>query len=95
MCRIYLSGGIRGYQNGNKAQFDKYATQLRAAGHEVFSPIEHDLPNVREAFRQDTSVICSWADAIYLMPGWQRSRGARAELALAQALDDMEIVYLS
>lgn len=41
---------------------------------------------VREVFLRDTSVICRDADAIYLLPGWEDSKGAQAELALAKAL---------
>jgi hypothetical protein len=34
------------------------------------------------------------ADAIAMLPGWETSRGARAEHALAQAIDGMRFIYL-
>lgn len=40
----------------------------------------------RRALKDDTSWICEHADAIALLPGWERSSGARAEKALAEAL---------
>jgi hypothetical protein len=42
--------------------------------------------NIREALKADTSWICRQADAIALLPGYENSLGAKAELALAMAL---------
>lgn len=47
----------------------------------------------RECFLADTAFICTSADAIYVLPGWQTSRGAIAERALGIALG-LEIVEL-
>lgn len=47
----------------------------------------------REVFLVDTEWICKHADAIYLLPGWEQSRGAQAERALGIALG-LEIVEL-
>lgn len=40
----------------------------------------------RAALKADLAWICDHADAIALLPGWDRSSGARAERALADAL---------
>lgn len=42
--------------------------------------------SLREALRDDMVWICEHADAIYLLKGWEKSKGAQAELALAEAL---------
>jgi hypothetical protein len=42
--------------------------------------------DIRKALKADTSWICRHADAIALLPGWEQSRGAVAEHALAKAL---------
>ena len=47
----------------------------------------------RELFLADTQWICQYADAIYLLPGWEASKGATAERALGLALG-LEIVEL-
>lgn len=52
-----------------------------------------DDPNVvdsgfslREALDFDTSFICLKGDAVCVLPGWENSKGAQAEVALAKAL---------
>lgn len=99
--KIYLAGPMTGYPDWNVHAFNKKAAELRALGHLVFSPAEVDLPLVpggelsstlREALYQDTKFICLEADMVVLLPGWEKSHGARAEQALAVALG-LEIKY--
>jgi hypothetical protein len=47
----------------------------------------------RDALADDTAFICKEADAIAMLPGWEDSKGARAEHALAFALGHA-IIYL-
>lgn len=42
---------------------------------------------IRKAMAADTKWICEQADAIAVLPGWEQSKGARAEFALAECLD--------
>lgn len=49
---------------------------------------------LREALAADLQFICIEADAIAMLPGWEKSWGARAEHATAVALG-LEIIYLS
>lgn len=48
---------------------------------------------LRQCLSDDLNWICLNADAIAMMPGWERSYGARAEHATAVALG-LEIIYL-
>lgn len=42
--------------------------------------------NIRVALGEDLAFICDDAEAIALLPGWKDSKGATAEVAVAQAL---------
>lgn len=50
--------------------------------------------SLREALADDTAFICKEADAIAMLPGWETSKGARAEWALAIALGHT-VIYLN
>jgi Domain of unknown function (DUF4406) len=41
---------------------------------------------INDCMLADTAWICQHADTVALLPGWERSSGANAELALAKAL---------
>ena len=112
--KIYLAGPMRGIKDFNYPAFHAAAAKLRAEGHEVFSPAEHDHKiygkdisnpagdariaaeqhgfDIRAALADDCDFICRHADALYMLPGWERSKGAKAERALAKALN-IEIIY--
>ena len=95
--KVYLAGPMRGYPEFNFPAFDKGAAYLRTAGFEVFSPAEKGLEKHAEAnqeslafrravFALDMAWICEHADLVALLPGWEKSTGARAEKALAEAI---------
>ncbi len=58
---------------------------------------EAEIKNVgfdlRKALFDDTKYICLEAQGIAMLPGWEKSSGARAEWALACALGH-EVIYL-
>lgn len=88
--KIYLSGPMTGLPDFNYPAFEEKAKELRALGHEVKNPTEHDynvsaLP-LREAFADYTDYICKEADAVYLLSGWHKSHGAKIEHDLASYL---------
>jgi hypothetical protein len=49
--------------------------------------------SLREALAADTQYIALHADGIALLPGWEQSSGANAELALARALR-LSVIHL-
>lgn len=104
--KIYIAGPMTGLPLFNFPAFDKAAEILADAGHEVFNPAQMDRdvgfdPSsasvssafLRDALRRDLSAICE-VDAIAMLPGWEKSGGARVEWSLACHLG-LEVIYLS
>lgn len=85
MKRIYIAGPMTGLPEFNYPAFNAKAAELRAQGWHVENPAENPVPEcgtwlgyMRMALRQ--LALC---DAIYMLPGHNRSRGAGIELRLA------------
>jgi hypothetical protein len=94
LMRIYLAGPMSGHVDHNKPAFHRHAAALRAMGHEVFNPAESkyaDEPTYRQAMREDLLWILDHAEAIALIPGWEKSKGVAVEIALARCLKLWEI----
>jgi hypothetical protein len=92
---LYVAGPMRGLPSLNFPAFMAAAKALREAGNFVFNPAEGSPydSDIRSCMAIDTHWICAHADGIALLPGWEASKGARAELALAEALG-IEVMYL-
>ncbi len=58
----------------------------------VLATIEKQGFSLRRALGDDTAWICAEGDGVYLLKGWETSKGANAEKALAEALG-LEIIY--
>ncbi len=93
--KIYLSGPMSGYPESNYPRFNEVARILRKHGHTVYNPAEFTgggehvgaaVFPLKEAFTAYSHFICNEATAIALLPGWWRSPGATAELALARCV---------
>lgn len=67
-------------------------SKANPTGSEEVAAAQHGF-SLREALRDDTYYICMHAEAVALLPGWENSKGARAELALSEALG-LQVIYL-
>lgn len=88
---LYLAGPMTGKPDFNSAEFAKYAEKYRGEGFTVISPPEMDGGDWTKPYetyiRRDVGVfINEKVDRVYLLPGWQESRGARLEKHLAEVL---------
>lgn len=86
--RIYIAGPMTGLPGYNFAAFNAKAAELRAEGWHVENPAEHghiDGAGWADYLRWDISRIAT-CGAIYLLPGWQASKGASLEVAIGKAL---------
>lgn len=87
----------RGHEVFNPAERDneRHGTDIAAGnstGDESIAAKQHGF-DLRIALAEDADWICRHADAIALLPGWENSKGAKAELALSLALGH-EVIYL-
>jgi len=93
--RVYLSGPMSGLPEHNFPAFHAHAQLLRAAGHDVVNPADLNPDpgkSWEECLRTDLRELCS-CEAIALMPGWERSKGANLELHVAHRLG-LEVIHL-
>lgn len=87
---VYISGPMRGYPDHNYPAFNEAANLLLQYGYDVVNPAENfkgrtDLPQ-ETYLRVDVGVMAERCNAIYFLPGWQNSAGARLEWMVAKAL---------
>lgn len=87
---VYISGPMTGLPDLNHSAFQAAAERLRAQGVQVISPHQITPPGVgpwswEAHMRADLAALLT-ADVIVLLPGWEGSRGAQLEKAVADAL---------
>lgn len=87
--RIYLTGPMTGITQLNFPRFNAEAARLRELGFTVINPAEINADTSRswrDCMRADIRELVT-CDAIALLPGWERSRGASLEHHIATALN--------
>ena len=86
--KLYLAGPMSNLPEWNFPAFHAAAAKLRADGHEVINPAELNPDTTMEwhqCMRVDIAALVT-CEGIALLPGWENSKGARAEFATAAAL---------
>lgn len=96
---IFISGPMSGHKDFNYPAFHKAAKLLRAQHQVPFSPAHHDItgeeltpPTADEAqsweyYMRRSIRIMLGCEAVYMLHGWETSRGARFEHGLAYMLN--------
>lgn len=89
MRRVYISGPMSGYPHGNREAFNQAEHALRVAGYDPINPSSNGLADdatYDEHLRADLRMLLE-ADAVALLPGYDRSRGSQIETRLASDLN--------
>ena len=95
--KVYLAGPMSGLPHLNFPAFDAAAKNLRGKGYVVFNPTEIEdnmSKNIKALAFEEITWICTEAEAVAMLPGWENSKGARAEHAIAVWLG-LKIMYLT
>ena len=86
--RVYISGPIAGYDlQERKMAFLKVQHMLESLGYEVSNPFDNGVPDDahwREHMRADIAMLLQ-CESIYMMPGWEFSKGCKLELDVASS----------
>ena len=77
---------VTGYKNFNREAFHKAEEELKREGHTVLNPAVLPDGLTQPHYMDICMAMIRCMDAIYMLKGWQRSAGAKAELALAEKL---------
>jgi len=93
MRRVYVAGPVTGLPELNYPAFNATAAELRALGFHVENPAEN-VPE-RESwlgYMRMSLVQIAHSDWMFMLPGWERSRGAKIEHRLAKDIG-LLVVY--
>ena len=86
---VYLSGPMTGLPDFNRPAFHAAAAALREQGYVVINPAEVDLgPDATWAdyMRIHLAEIARRVTRVFVLPGWESSRGAQLEVHVARSL---------
>ena len=93
-ARIYIAGPMSGLPDLNYPAFNAMAERLRAHGHHVENPAENPPPKCESWLGYMRMAVAQLAtcDAVVMLPGWSKSKGACIEhqLAVGLGLEIME-----
>ncbi len=91
MKKIYIAGPMTGYENFNRDSFNVEADFMKKAGRTPLNPAILPDGLTQGQYMDICFAMIRAADAIYLLKGYEESKGAMAELAYAEKLE-LEII---
>lgn len=87
MTRVYLSGPMSGMKDFNFPEFNAAEKKLRELGYDVYNPAGIPLDkNYAGCMRECIPAIFT-CNSMVVLGGWEHSKGARLEVAVARAID--------
>lgn len=93
--RVYISGAITG-TNDYMERFNRVEARLSKEGHMVFNPAHANsfMPQgtTYEEYMEISFCLLKMADAIYMIKGWENSKGANREYGYALG-KGLKVIY--
>ena len=84
--RLYVAGPMTGIKDYNYPAFNDAETLLKSVGYEVLNPARQGYGLTYDGYLKLAIADVFACDGIALLPRWEDSPGAKAEVALADAL---------
>ena len=85
--RVYISGPMTGLPEYNFPAFFAMARRLKERGFSVLNPAAWPARATYDEYLQfDIKMLIRYADMVVFLDGWEKSNGARVEMAVARAL---------
>jgi hypothetical protein len=93
---VYVSGPMSGIPNHNAEAFNEAARRLRAIGYKVLNPAENDNGSHDKGWvyymHLDIKHVVE-SDMLVMLEGWEHSKGAQLEVAVARRLEKQIHLY--
>ena len=91
---VFIAGPMTGYPNFNRDEFNTEARILEEHGFSVLNPATLPEGLQHEQYMDITLDMLAQADAIFLLDGWEKSKGALRECGEASRLG-LLVIYQS
>jgi hypothetical protein len=95
MTKCYIAGKVTGLPEYiYVAKFRQAEIAVTILGYEPVNPVTlpHDHDRTWQSYMREAITAMMQCEAVYVLPGWETSKGACAEIDLAKALE-MNIIY--
>lgn len=83
--KVYIAGPMTGYENYNREAFFKAAEELKSRGAEPVHTAGLPDSFTYEEYLERSLAVLEACDAIYLLKGWEESKGALMEYGYAKS----------